>query len=965
MSLRPLLERLKSAPVVLDATAAERAWDDLKSADPDAAAWLAVQPAVRELLSGVFANAPYLARSARRRADRLISLVSESPEAEAARLTESARRAGGEAETEEALKAELRQAKLDLHLLAAFADLGGVWSVGEVTTALTRFADASVQAALDGLVRFGGATGAAPESLRGFVALAMGKQGGFELNYSSDIDLIVLFDRDRLEVARGKDPQETATRLAKSLARMLQEQTADGYVWRVDLRLRPDPGATPPAVNLSAALRYYESLGQTWERAAMIKARPCAGDVALGDQFLKDVRPFVWRRSLDFAALDDLRAMKRQIQVHADAEGTRSAGAEVKRGYGGIREIEFFVQGHQLIHGGRDPRLRGKSTLSVLEDLVTAGHVEREVADALRADYLGLRTLEHRLQMVEDQQTHRVPEDAERRVRIAALHGEASLEAFDRTVEARMARVRGVVDELLRDSSEAPASPLSFGAAAGGEQATVERLRAAGFKEPERVVEAVRGWRAGRAPATRSQRARGLLDRVLPMVLEAASGTDSPDATFTRFADFFEHLPAGVQTLSLFASEPGVLRAVLDVLTIAPKLGAQLARRPELMDVMLDADFMRPVAFTDAGRIVKAIAAETEYERALNVARREAKEARFRVAAQAMMGVIDAEVAGEAQATIADTVVGALTAVARAEIVRKHGPIAASFAILALGKLGGRELSAASDLDLMAVYRPSGDGAMSTGERPLAVDTYHARLTQRLVTALSAQTEEGELYEVDMRLRPSGNAGPLAVRLSAFETYYEADAWTWELMALTRAQIIVADPELSSPLSAAIRRALTRPRDKAKVLTDAADMRARMAAERPSRGDWDLKLGPGGFVDIEFTVQALELIHAHESPEVLAASTRDAIANLMRAGALASEDARALHEALSLQLDLTQVLSVAIDGVLDPATASPRLKDRLARVAGASSFAALEDRLRRARAAAHGVFARIVQGPNA
>jgi glutamate-ammonia-ligase adenylyltransferase len=959
MSARPLLERIRRAPVVLDQAAADRAWDDLKSVEPDAAAWLAIQPAVRELLSGAFANAPYLARGARRRADRMVALFSAAPETEATRLVELARRIGGEAGSEGELKAELRQAKLDLHLLTAFADLGGAWGVAEVTHALTAFADASVQSALEGLVRFGGASGSAPQSLEGFVTLAMGKQGGFELNYSSDIDLIVLFDRDRLEVAQGRDPQDVATRLAKGLARVLQEQTADGYVWRVDLRLRPDPGATPPAVNLSAALRYYESLGQTWERAAMIKARPCAGDVAVGEQFLKDVRPFVWRRSLDFAALDDLRAMKRQIQVHADAEGDKAAGAEVKRGYGGIREIEFFVQGHQLIHGGRDPRLRGRSTLSVLEDLVTAGHVERAVADELRADYLALRDLEHRLQMVEDQQTHRVPEDAERRARIAALHGEPSLEKFDHVVEARMARVRGVVDELLRDSSDAPASPFAFGAAGDGEQA-VERLRAAGFKEPERVVEAVRAWRAGRTPATRSQRARGLLDRVLPLILEAASATDSPDATFTRFAEFFERLPAGVQTLSLFVSEPGVLRAVLDVLTIAPKLGSQLARRPELMDVMLDADFNRPVAFADAGRIAKAIGAEADYERALNIARREAKEARFRVAAQALMGVIDAEAAGEAQAAIADAVVGAITRVARAEIVRKHGPIEAGFAILALGKLGGRELSAASDLDLMAVYHPARDGVTSTGPRPLVVDTYHARLTQRIITALSARTEEGELYEVDMQLRPSGKAGPIAVRLSAFQTYYETDAWTWELMALTRAQIIFADPEFASPLAAAIRRALTRPRDKAKVLADAAHMRARMAAERPSRGDWDLKLGEGGFVDIEFTVQALELIHAHHSPEVLAASTRDAIANLTRAGALASEDARVLHEALSLQLDLTQVLSVAIDGVLDPATASPRLKDRLAKVGGVESFPALEERLRQVRAAAHAVFLRLI-----
>jgi glutamate-ammonia-ligase adenylyltransferase len=972
-----LADRIRQAPRVADAGAAARGLEALAAAAPDSAEWLAAHADARALLEGTFACAPYLARAARRRAPEIVGLFSRPPEESLARLVEAAHAAGAGSADAAELGAALRRAKLDLHLLTALADLGGVWGLAEVTAALSRFADAALEAAIAGNLRLmgigdwglgiGEGRTSKPQSpvpnpqspTRGFVALAMGKLAAYELNYSSDIDLIVLFERESFAAGSGRDPQDAASALTRAIVRTLQEPTAEGYVFRVDLRLRPDPGATPLAINQAAALRYYESLGQTWERAALIKARACAGDLALGEAFLAELQPFIWRRSLDYAAIDDLHAMKRQIQEHADVEGPRTAGADVKRGYGGIREIEFFVQGHQLINGGRDPKLRSRATLDALGALAAAGHVTRVEADALQADYVALRMIEHRIQMLEDHQSHRTPVDDAARDRVAALAGAASLAAFDADLEARFRRVRGIVDELFREAS--PGGPSSSIGGAAEDSEALAPLREKGFAAPERVVDIVRGWRSGRVPATRSPRARGLLDRVLPQILDAAAATGAPDVTFTRFAEFFEKLPAGVQTLSLFAAEPNVLRAVIDVLSLAPKLGAALARRPELLDVMLDADFGRPVAQTteaDAERVARAIAAEPSFEGALNAARRGAREARFRIGVQALMGVTHASEAGKAQAVLADAVVSALLEATQAEMERRHGPIDARYAILGLGKLGGRELSAASDLDLMAVYDPLTDGVKSRSARPLEVDVYFVRLTQRLITALSAHTEEGDLYEIDMQLRPSGKSGPIAVRLAAFEAYYAHDAWTWELMALTRARVVAGDAVLGDALTPAIRERLLAERDPAQVFKDAAEMRARMAAERPARGEWDMKLAPGGLVDVEFTIQALEIAHAHAAPDALSASSGEALRRLAAAGVLGPQEAQALEEALTLQLDLTQALSVAVEGVLDPATAPPRLKDRLVRIGGTESFEALEHRLRSARAAARAVFER-------
>lgn len=947
----------RCVPSVYDAAAAARAWADLESALGD----VACVEERRAVLSAAFGASPYLARTLRRRAGAAGFL--ERPFADI--VAEACRRigeAGRQADDEATLWRALRDAKADAHAAIALADVAGDWPLETVTAGLSDLADDALRAAIAASARFEARRGRLGEATRadgapeGFVVLAMGKHGAHELNYSSDIDLIVLYDRDRFPVAGGRDPHAAAVRLTQQVARALQEVTGEGYVFRVDLRLRPDPGATAAAISTAAALRYYESLGQTWERAALIKARPCAGDIEAGEAFLADIAPFIWRRSIDYAAVDDLHAMKRQIQKTLETDDVAVAGADLKRGVGGIREIEFFVQGNQLLHGGRDPSLRGRGTLAVLERLVETGHVQPAHAAELAEDYAVYRVVEHRAQMIDDQQTHVAPADDAARARLAAFSGYPDLAAFDADLRARFLRARGHVDGLFPDRASRP-KRWRIGAVDDPEE-TLERLRAAGFQSPEHLADTVRAWRAGRVAATRSNRARGLLDDALDHIIDALCATGAPDAAFVRFREFFEALPAGVQLLSLFVSEPALLRAVIDLLAYSPRLARTLAQKPAAIDAMLEPDFHRPVDETapdDAEAARAAVEAAASFEAALNAARRLKRDADFRADAQTLLNIAAPRAVADARAALADGLVQGLTCAARREAGRRGGAVAGDFAVLGLGKLGGRELSAASDLDLMTVYRPADEEAG-------AADAHFTRVTKRLIAALSAPTDEGGLYEVDMQLRPSGKAGPIAVRFSAFTRYYEADAWTWELMALTRARVVAAEPDFAAALAEAIRGILVRPRDAARTTADIADMRDRLRREKPARWRWDLKRAPGGLVDIEFALQCLQLVHAADAPAVLAASSREALARLRAAGRIADAHAAALEAALALQLDLTQVISVALDAATAPPVAPERLRARLAAVAGEQDFAALERRLEQRQEAAAAASAAILAG---
>ncbi len=902
-------------------------------------------------LAAACAHAPYLARLAERDHDAAAAIVRDGPAVVVQAALARARAAGGIEDFNAAMR-DLRIAKRHAHLAIAVADLAGAWTLDDVTGALSDLADTSLASALRLAVHAaiqrgemrddGGADPANPAP--GLLLIAMGKHGARELNYSSDIDFSVFYDAETLP-ARG-EPRQLAVRLAQLTVRAMEELTVDGYVFRTDLRLRPDPASTPIAVSLAAAEHYYQSVGQNWERAAFIKARACAGDVAAGEAFLASLKSFLWRRNLDYAAIADVHSIKRQIYARHNRSEIQPGSFDVKLGRGGIRDIELFAQTQQLILGGRDPALRVRGTCAALAALRAAGHVSDTVVSTLTDAYGLYRAIEHRIQMLADEQTHTVPADADGRARLAALAGFDGWPALDAELLGRR-RAVALIDARLFAGEDSLADPMGSLIFTGVENdpETLATLAKLGFADPARVSETVRGWHHGRIRATRAARAREILTAIMPRLLRAIAESGDPDTAFARFHDFLSGLPSGVQALALLQARQGLLTDLADILGLAPRMADELARRPALLDAMVEPAFRQPVAQDAPGRrraeLAGLVAETPAFEPAINAARRFHREEALRIAQQTLQGRATADEAGEAHADLAEACVDVLSQVASDEVARLHGRAPGAFVVLALGKFGGREMTARSDLDVMVVFDAPQD-AMSDGARPLPAGDYYARLTQRLISALSAPTEEGLLYDVDMQLRPSGAKGPVAVRLSAFGHYYRREAWTWELMALTRARVVAGDAALAASLASLISDVLTAPRDPAVVLADARDMRARMDRERPAHHRWELKLAPGGIVDVEFIAQALAVAHA---PGAVRPGTHDALRALAGAGVLAPPDAATLADALTLYADLQQVLRVCVADAFEPAAAPGRLKQLLARVGKAADFPTLEARL--------------------
>lgn len=961
-----LADRLKPCGPVLATAEAARlhaflaARADLEAGNRLAMAWPALAPA--------FAASAHLSALARRDPQVLFDLLAHEPEETLSAILAATAAA---ADLEDAAKAgaALRQQKRALHLLTALADLGGAWDLDAVTRALTRFADTALSAALVVAASEEMASGRMlrlgtdPEGpVPGLFCIAMGKFGARELNYSSDIDFSVFYEPEVLPLASGVEPQGFAVRLTQALSRMMQDRTEEGYVFRVDLRLRPDPSATPAAVPVAAALDYYATLGQNWERAAFIKARACAGDLPRARAFLLQLQPFIWRRSLDYAAIADIHSIKRQIHVHKVDERLDPRGADVKLGRGGIREIEFYVQTQQLILGGRDESLRSPRTVDALESLAAAGHVTPAAAAQLREGYLALRALEHRAQMIADQQTHKLPESDKERRKIAALSGYPDLRSFDAWVRRLLTGVNRRYGELFAEDEDLSSrfGSLVF-TGVEDDPETLETLKRMGFSDPPKVAETIRAWHHGRIPATRSERGRELFTRLAPRLLESAQATGAPDVAFRRFSEFFSGLNFGVQVQSLFLAQPRLMQLVVDVLTLAPRLAATLARRPGALDAMMDPGFFEPVRPEEVAAAIEAMVDPAQdFEARMDAARRAYREQAFRIGVQLMAGLARADEAGPAFTALADACIRTLAPAALAENERLGGRLEGDVAVLALGKLGSGEMTATSDLDLMVVYRPGREGAVSELKGWWA-ETFYGRFTHRLVAALSAPTGQGGLYEVDLKLRPHGQDGPVAVPLSAFGAYYAGEAETWELMALTRARVVWSTGDaFSRELGAIIEGLLRRRRDRAAVATDVLEMRALMERERAPAGFWDLKLSPGGLVDIEFAAQHLQLTRAAEGGP-LRRHTGDALAAFAGAESIDADAIKALEAAWRLQQDLIQVLRVALEGDSDPSTEPKGFRSLLARTGDARDFRGLTAKLRSARTAARGAYESVVR----
>ncbi|CUW40559.1 Glutamate-ammonia-ligase adenylyltransferase [Magnetospirillum sp. XM-1] len=953
-------------------------WREAADAQDDAelAAFMRALPGrdgIGDLLRGVFANSPFLTLCLEKEPGFLRHALEVGPDrALDGLIAELAADLRTESDFPRLMR-ELRIAKRRCSLLAALADLGGAWPLEKVTGALATMAEVACRLGLSFLLRReadrGNLTLAHPEDPEkgsGIIVLGMGKLGARELNYSSDIDLIVFYDHEKLVYTGKRSIQECVIAMTKELVRILDERDHEGYVFRTDLRLRPDPGSTPPAVALVAAEAYYEGFGQNWERAAMIKARLVAGDAETGAAFIRFLRPFIWRKSLDFAAIQDIHSIKRQINAHKGGRSIAVAGHNVKLGRGGIREIEFFAQTQQLIWGGRQPEMRVSGTLEALHALAAAGHVTPEVVADMEAAYRYLRTLEHRLQMVDDKQTQTLPTNPHVLAEIAAFMGAADVEAFSADLTAHLQKVEHHYAGLFED-----APPLGAGGNlvfTGGENdpETVHTITEMGFTNADAVCSTIRGWHHGRVRATRSTRARELLTELTPALLSALATTTAPDDAFMRFDEFLTRLPAGVPLFSLFYANPSLLELVAEIMGDAPMLAEHLARHTTTLDSVLQANFFEPLPPQDVleAELAKALSDADDFQLVLDVTRRWANDRKFQVGVLTLRNVIEASEAASALSDVAGAILRQLGPKVEEEFARAHGHVpGGAWVILAMGKAGGREMSATSDLDLILVYDCPEDAEESDGSRPLAPPVWFSRLTQRMVNALTAKTGEGTLYEVDMRLRPSGNSGPIASSLEAFRRYQEEAAWTWEHMALTRARVVAGDPALAARVEAIIRQTLTRPRDGAKLLADVADMRERMAKEHKAGSIWEVKHLRGGLVDIEFTAQYLQLAHGPAHPEMLDSNTAGALDKAAQAGVLDRADCATLTEALRLWSAVQTVLRQTIAGGFDEHTAPRGLKDVLVRAAGMTDFKSLTDRMEDCAADAHEVFSRLIEQP--
>ena len=877
-----------------------------------AEARLAARADVAAMLRCLGGNSPFLSDLALREAEALARFLTDGPDATMTAAMAALARVKP-VERRDKVAAALRQAKRQVALVCALADIGGQWTLEQVTGALSALADATLGLAIAHLLRTAHDAGELalpdpdnPAAGGGFTVLGMGKLGARELNYSSDIDLVLMFDPAApIYTERTADHAMVrfAVRVARGLVGLMETRDADGYVFRTDLRLRPDPAATPPAVAISNAITYYESMGQNWERAAMIKARPVAGDLALGASFLDAIRPFIWRRGLDFAAVADIQAMKRRIDEHkggalnvnADPVA-RIAGHNVKLGEGGIREIEFLVQTLQLVWGGRDPGLRDRTTLGALRLLTRAGHVPRPAARELEEAYRFLRQVEHRLQMVNDRQTHSLPEKPEDLKRIALFLDFPDTASFARTLIHQLTRVRvhyAAVFEVLPSPlyETVPQTSLDFRGDDPSPPATVAALKSMGFAQPERIVARVRAWVTGHVRALRSARARELMDQMLPTILGRIGAQPHPDDTFTRFDRFLSAQPAGVQLLSLFQRNPALLDRIAAVLGASPQLADHLAANASALEGLLSpAEEDAPAALRRRLRDARGL------EEAIELTSRAVKEEDFSISVATMEGRLDADAAGIARTRMADAALRALLPPVLADFTARFGRVrGGAMAVVALGKAGGREMLAGSDLDLMFIYDHPAEATESRGARSMPVSQWFVRLAHAYVAALTAPGVEGRLYEVDMRLRPSGNKGPVAVSLAGFRHYHAHDAWTWERMALTRARVIAGPAALRAQVEQAIATAIAG--DTSSVRRDAAAMRTRMLKELPPDGPWDVKPRPGGQIEVEFIAQVLQLLHAEALPWVLSPTTREALQRLATAGVLAAPDAAMLIRA--------------------------------------------------------------------
>lgn len=865
---------------------------------------------------------------------------------------------------ESLLMAQLRRYKAEAHCLIALSDIGGIFMCAETCTWLTKLAEETLRASLRFLLREAHNANKItlpdlnnPEKDCGLIVLGMGKLGAGELNYSSDVDLIVFVDSTSPAINNPFESVDVFSKMMRRLIRIMQERTSAGYVFRMDLRLRPDPGATPLAMPVAAALHYYEARGQNWERAAMIKAQPVAGDIAAGEKVLKELSPYIWRKYLDYAAIADVHSIKRQIHAHKGHGEIAIYGHNVKLGRGGIREIEFFVQTQQLIAGGRFPQLRGKRTVEMLTALCKLGWINQNACDALTKTYDFLRRVENCIQMVADEQTHILPEDEEGFLRVARLLGYDDALCFSQDFLNALKIVETHYAALFENEKElgADMGNLVF-TGEDDDPETLATLSKLGFARPSDICRVIRTWHFGRYRATQSSEARERLTELTPALLQAFGATKRADDALLRFDAFLQGLPAGIQLFSLLNSNPALLDMLVLIMSAAPRLADIITRKAHVFDGMLDPTIFAqlPTKPYLKERLDFFLAQAKSYEEVLDRIRIFADEQKFLIGIRLLTGAIDGERAGRAFTDLAELMLTKALAGVCHEFSQKHGNVVGGVVgIVGMGKLGSYELTAGSDIDIILLYDYDQAVDMSQGEKPLYVSQYYSRLTQRLIAALSAPTGEGVLYEVDMRLRPSGNKGPIAVSFEAFDKYQKNEAWVWEHMALTRARGVCGDDVFLSKLDDEINNILKNAGNKDNIADEMIKMRLLIEKEKPALNHWDIKTIAGGIIDLEFIAQYAVL--KGYAPYKSGQTTGDVLISMSDTFCSAN-DRDILYKAFKFYTNLSQTLRLCLNDTFDPKTMPPGFADVLQKAVNEPDFAHIENLITETSIAVRGLF---------
>ncbi len=873
-----------------------------------------------------FGNSPHLAALAKRYPQQTKTMLDGNPNDHFASIVAALAEPRDPSESEEEFMSFLRRQKNLAALLIALADIARIWSLDMVTTNLSLLAKSCLDLAVARALRTRMQAGDLPwpdgidelsdvsrfaNANCGYFLLGMGKLGGCELNYSSDIDLIALYDPVRARYQGRKSVSDCFVKLTQDVVRYIDQRTMDGYVFRVDLRLRPDPGATPVALSVDAALGYYHSVAANWERSAMIKASFASGDNGAADQYLEEMSSWVWRRNMDFEALRDIASIKNQINRHYSVEDAHFRGYDVKLGIGGIREVEFFAQVNQLLHGGRNPSLRLKDTVATLGELVTLNLLPKATCSELTQAYQYLRHVEHRIQMTNDEQTHTIPDD-DGTMRLTYFLGYSSEAVFEQTLGRHTDNVRNHYDQLLPGVADQNTTLT--------EEQTRVSLKSAGFSDPDAALITITAWKFGRYRSLKATRARDLLALCLPELLTAFSTTHSPDAALTRFDTFLSQLPAGVQLFSLLQSNPSLLGLLARIIGLAPALSTILAKAPGLWDTVLSTEFFAPPESADSLRtqLKTQLSTARDYQDKLGFIRRFYAEQKFRTGVLVLEGVATAAEIGTSLSMVTDVILQELIPIVEQDFAIKHGGFDNEnhgIAMLALGKYGGAELTHTSDIDIIFLYENAGEGVYSNGEKPLFSNVYYTRLAQHIVTAITALTPEGRLFEVDTRLRPSGNQGPLAVMVSTFEDYYQSGAWSWEFLALTRARLILGPDKLVPKIRQIITAAIIRGPSCVDLASETISMREKLREQFGTPNIWDVKHTRGGLVDIEFICQFLTLKYSKASPKIIRPNTPNSLEALHSNGYLPLNDFKGLLEGYELQRTIQSQLRLCLDSL--------------------------------------------------